>query len=283
MHSDLIYQPAAAQAAAIRQGEISSEQLADSSLERIREVNPQLNAVVQLVAEQALDDARQADDEQKHGHLRGSLHGVPMTIKDSFDTAGVVTTWGMSSRIAHRPAEDAAVVARLKLAGAILLGKTNTPELTLSYSTQNPIYGRTNNPYAVDRSPGGSSGGAAAIVAAGGSAFDIGSDTGGSIRLPAHFCGICGIRPTSGRVPRTGHAIPPGGPLDALTQVGPLARSVEDLALILPIIAGPDGVDTWTQPVPLGSMEGIPLPGRRVAYFSDNGICTPAAEVREAC
>jgi amidase len=205
-----------------------------------------------------------------------------MTIKDSFDTAGVVSTWGTPGRVNTVPDRDATVVARLKAAGAILLGKTNTPEFTLSFETNNPIYGRTNNPYDFSRTSGGSSGGAAAIVAAGGSPFDIGTDTGGSIRLPSHFCGIAGIRPTSGRVPRTGHAIPPGGLVDLLTQVGPMARFVEDLALILPVIAGPDGQDPAIAPVPLGEPEAVQLSGRRAVFYTDNGILTPTPAIEEA-
>lgn len=279
---DWIYRTVVQQAEAIRRGELSSAELVEASINRIRSVNPGLNAVVQLDADRAMDEAHLADAERERGQLWGPLHGVPMTIKDSLDTARVITTWGTAGRRALVPQVDATVVARLKAAGAILLGKTNTPELTLSFSTDNKVYGRTNNPYDLDRTPGGSSGGAAAIVASGGSAFDIGSDTGGSIRLPAHFCGVCGIRPTSGRVPRTGHAIPPGGPLDALTQIGPLARSVGDLALILPIIAGPDNTDAWVVPVPMGRIQELTLKGRRLAFFTDNGISSPVAEVEQA-
>jgi amidase len=269
-------------AEAIRRGDLSSQDLVRACLQRIGEVNPKLNAVVQVTADQAMADAQSADEEWKEGHLRGPLHGIPMTIKDSIDTAGVISTWGTMGRQDYIPKEDATVVSRLKEAGAILLGKSNSPELTLSYATDNKVYGRTNNPYDLDRTPGGSSGGAAAIVAAGGSPFDIGSDTGGSIRLPAHFCGITGLRPTSGRIPRTGHAIPPGGVFDNLSQLGPLARFVEDLALILPIISGPDGKDTWIQPVPFGDPDHVTLEGMRVAFFTDNGICSPTKEVMEA-
>src|SRR6266567_7812846 len=223
--------------------------------------------------------ARAADAALARGQLLGPLHGVPMTIKDSLDTAGVITTGGTQGRATFVPEQDATVVARLRAAGAILLGKTNTPELTLSGETDNLVYGRTNNPYDVSRTPGGSSGGAGAILAAGGSALDIGSDTGGSIRLPAHFCGIAGIKPTSGRVPRTGHIVPFGmGAVDALTQLGPMARYVEDLSLILPIIAGVDWRDPAIIPMPLGDPRAVSMTGLRVAMYTDNGTMSPTPE-----
>lgn len=266
----------------IRFKEISSEQVVRSYLERIASVNPRLNAVVHITADSAIAAARRADRLLARGEIAGPLHGVPMTIKDAFDTAGVVSTWGTRGRTGFVPAEDATVVKRVKAAGAILLGKTNTPELTLSFETDNPIHGRTSNPYDLGRMPGGSSGGAAAIIAAGGSPFDIGSDTGGSIRLPAHFCGIAGIKPTSGRVPRTGLCIPPGGLLDFLTHVGPMARYVEDLMLILPIIAGPDGRDTSIAPIAVGDEQQIQPEGLRAAYHTDNGIAAATPETAAA-
>ncbi len=280
--SELLYVSAAALAKAIRAKEVSSREVVEACLERIGQVNPKLNAVVQIDAESALFQARRADDELEQGHLRGPLHGVPMTIKDSLDTAGMVTTAGTRGRMGFVPSEDATVVRRLRAAGAILMGKTNTPELTLAYETDNLVYGRTNNPYNLSRTSGGSSGGAAAIVAAGGSPFDIGSDTGGSIRLPAHFCGITGIRPTSGRVPRTGHTPPPGGPMDALTQIGPLARYVEDLIMILPIIAGVDWRDLAIAPMDLQDPGDVDLAGLRIAFHTDNGIATPTPEISAA-
>jgi amidase len=228
-------------------------------------------------------EALAADQALARGELRGPLHGVPITIKDSLDTAGVISTGGTQGRAAYKPQQDATVVARLRAAGAILLGKTNTPELTLSGETDNLVYGRTNNPYDVSRTPGGSSGGAGAIIAAGGSALDIGSDTGGSIRLPAHFCGIAGIKPTSGRVPRTGHIVPFAmGAVDALTQLGPMARSVEDLLLVLPIIAGVDWRDPAIVPMLLGEPRAVSLRGLRVAVHTDNGIMAPTPETAAA-
>jgi len=191
-------------ARAIRAKQASSREVVAACIARIERVNPGLNAVVATRFEAALDDADAADAATARGVSVGPLHGVPVTIKDSFDTADLVSTWGTPGRRAFVPPVDATVVARLRAAGAILLGKTNTPEFTLGFETVNPVYGRTNNPYDRARTPGGSSGGAAAIVAAGGVPLEIGSDTGGSIRLPAHFCGIAGIRPTAARVSRAG-------------------------------------------------------------------------------
>ncbi len=279
---ELIYASAAALAQAIRAKEVSSEEVVNAYLQRIEAVNPQLNAVVQLTADAAQKQARVADAALAHGDIQGPLHGVPMTIKDSFDTADVISTGGTKGRASFIPTQDATVVARLRRAGAILLGKTNTPELTLAFETDNLIYGRTNNPYNLSRTPGGSSGGAAAIIAAGGSPLDIGSDFGGSIRLPSHFCGIAGIKPTSGRVPRTGHIISfDMGALDALQQIGPMARFVEDLVLTLPIIAGVDWHDPAIVPMPLGDPKTIALKGLRVAFHTDNGIVSPTPETAE--
>jgi amidase len=275
---DIIYASTTTLAQAIHTKSLSSEEVVNAFLHRIDTVNPQLNAVVELTADAALAHARAADAALARGEIYGPLHGVPMTIKDNLDTAGVISTGGTQGRASFVPEQDATVVARLRAAGAILLGKTNTPELTLAYETDNLIHGRTSNPYDLARTSGGSSGGAAAIIAAGGSPFDIGSDTGGSIRLPSHFCGIAGIRPTSGRVPRTGHILPPAGALDALTQLGPMARFVEDLILILPIIAGVDWRDPAIVPMPLGDPNAIMLNQLRVAAHTDNGIMTPTAE-----
>jgi amidase len=272
MHA-VIYASATALARAIRAKEISSAEVVHACLERIEAVNPTLNAVVQVRADAARAEAQAADAALARGQITGPLHGVPMTIKDSLDTAGVITTGGTTGRATYMPTQDATVVARLRMAGAIVLGKTNTPELTLSGETDNLVYGRTNNPYDLTRTPGGSSGGAGAIIAAGGSPLDIGSDTRGSIRLPAHFNGIAGIKPTSGRVPRTGHLVPWGlGAVDALTQLGPLARYVEDLVLTLPIIAGVDWSDPAIVPMPLGDPQAVTLKGLRVALYTYNGI-----------
>jgi amidase len=267
-------------AAALRRGELSSETVTRSYLDRLEAVNPRLNAVVQLRRDAALRDARAADAVPKE--QRGLLHGVPMTIKDSLDTASLVTTGGTKGRSAYVPAEDATVVKRVRAAGAIVMGKTNTPDLTLAFETTNLVYGRTNNPFDLERTPGGSSGGAAAIVAAGGSPCELGSDTGGSIRLPSHFCGIAGLKPTAGRVPRTGHIVDFRGVSQGLTHIGPLARGVDDLALIFGIIAGPDGIDPQVVPAPLHDLGAVKIGGLRVAHFTKLSPLEPTAETAAA-
>ena len=279
--SEAIYWSACRIAAEIRAGNLSSREIVDACLERIEQVNPKINAVVRLVAERARKEADALDRLAASGRFRGPLHGVPITIKDSLDSEGIVSTGGTMGRKDFIPRQDAPVVARLRDAGAVLLGKTNTPELTLSGETSNLIYGRTLNPYDPERSPGGSSGGSAAIVACGGSALELGSDTGGSIREPAHFCGITGIKPTSGRTPRSGHIVPyGGGVMDSLTQIGPMARYVEDLVLALPIICGPDGRDPAVVPVAFGDPAGVDLSKLRIAWYADNGILAAADDIQ---
>ncbi|HEX9964815.1 MAG TPA: amidase [Allosphingosinicella sp.] len=260
-------------AQAVGRGEIAAEALIEAHLARIDAVNPRLNAVVQLDRDQALELARAVDLRRASGASLPPLAGVPFTVKDSFDTAGIVSTAGTLGRRDHRPERDATVVKRLREAGAILLGKSNTPELTLSFETDNLIYGRTNNPYDLDRTPGGSSGGAAAIVASGGSAFDVGSDTSGSLRVPAHFCGVAALKPTAGSVPRTGNIIAD----DERTQIGPIARRVEDLALILPILEGPDGIDPMAS---LGRDRRPAAKAGRVALFTSDGLAEPNEATR---
>ena len=277
---NIIYASAKSMAQAVRDKEVSAVELVDVHLARINEVNPALNAVVQLAAERARAEASEADAALARGESVGALHGVPFTLKDSIDTEGVITTGGTLGRSEYVPDTDATVTARLRAAGGILLGKTNTPELTYAGETDNLVYGRTNNPFDVSRAPGGSSGGAGAIVCCGGAAFDIGSDTGGSVRGPAHYCGITGIKPNSGRVPRTGHIVPHSfGAVDSLTQNGPMARYVEDLALILPIISGPDWNDPAIVPVPIGDPADVDIGGLRVCFYTDNGLRTPTAEI----
>lgn len=277
---DLLFSSAVSISKAIRSGQVSSLDMVKACIARIEEVNPRINAVVTLAADQALHEAKKADAELARGHCRGLLHGVPMTIKDSFDTAGVLSTAGTEGRKTFVPKHDATVVARLRAAGAILLGKSNTPELTMSYDTRNLLFGFTKNPYDLSKSPGGSSGGAAAIVAAGGVPFDMGSDTGGSIRVPSCFCGAAGIKPTTGRMALTGHIIRTGqGIGDPLTQVGPIARYVDDLFPLLRETAGPDGRDPAVVPMPLRNPGDVRIGDLRVAFHTDNGIKAASEDV----
>lgn len=280
---DLPFTSALNMAAMIREKRISAKQLLRIHLDRIATVNPQLNAVVLLAEERAMVEAEEADRLTARGISRGPLHGVPFTIKDSFETAGLVSTGGTMGRREFIPGRDATVVARLREAGGILMGKTNTPEFTLSGITDNLIYGKTINPHKPNHSPGGSSGGAGAIIAAGGSPFDIGTDFGGSIRGPSHLCGISGIKPTAFRAPRTGHIVDYGGIFDSYQQPGPMARYVEDLYLILKIISGPDRFDAGIIPMPLYDPANVDFRSLRVAWFVNNGSETePTPETADA-
>jgi amidase len=279
---EIIYASASELARAIRRGEVSSAEVVEAHLSHIEQVNPRLNAVVHLTADAARRRAREADEARGRGEEWGPLHGVPVTIKDAFETAGVVSAGGTGGRAAYVPEEDAAGVARLKAAGAVVLGKTNVPEISLAFESDNLVYGRTHNPYDLTRTPGGSSGGEGAAVASGMSPLGLGSDAGGSIRVPAHFCGVAGLKPTSGRTPRTGHFPPMGGLLDSIWQIGPLARRVEDLALALPLLCGTDWRDPTVAPVPLGDHREVGLKGLRVALHTDNGIVAPTEDIAAA-
>lgn len=278
----LHFSSATALARAIRTRRLSAESVTAAFLARIRDVNPAIHAVIQVQWDAAMAHARAADTEVKRGRPLGALHGVPVTIKDSLDTAGIISTAGTTGRAQFVPPRDAAVVARLKAAGAIILGKSNTPELTLHGYSENLIYPRTNNPYDLRRSPMGSSGGAAAIVAAGGAAFDIGSDTGGSVRIPAHVNGVCGLIPTAGRVARTGHIISFDTFDQALTTLGPVARYVDDLETVLRVIAGSDGVDPFAFDLPIGDSRRIDVGRLNAVFYVDNGVATPVASIGAA-
>jgi len=275
---ELIYASATALAKAIRAKEVSAVEVMEAYLRRIEAVNPKLNAVVQLPVDMAYTEAQAADTALARGELKGPLHGVPFTVKDNIDTAGVLCTVGTTGRASFVPTQDATIVARMRTAGAIMLGKTNLPELGLATETDNLVYGRTNNPYDLSRTPGGSSGGEGAIIAAGGSPCGLGNDLGGSIRIPAHFCGIAGLKPTSGRLPKTGIAFGHGGAFENMWQHGPLARSVEDLHLILSLVTGPDGRDPSVAPAPLRDSRTLELNKLRVAFYTDNGIYAPTVE-----
>src|SRR5262245_40869611 len=287
-NDEVIFLSAKRLAQMVREKRISAMELTKAYIDRINAVNPKINAVVQNCFERALREARDLDVMQAQGRMKGPLHGVPMTIKDSIDTEGVVTTGGTVGRMNYVPEKDATVVARLRAAGAVLLGKTNTPEYTLARggvtgisTTANLIYGISRNPYDLKRSTSGSSGGAGAIVAAGGAGFDIGSDWGGSIRGPAHNNGIAGIKPTMGCVPRTGHIVDFGGVYDSWQQLGPLARRVEDLGFILPIIAGPDFRDAAIIPMPWKDPSTVQVSKLRVAFYVENGVAETSTETND--
>jgi amidase len=262
-----------AQARLIRSGDVSAGELIEGHLRRIAQVNPCLNAVAEVLEETARRSAAQVDRERAQGNPLRALAGVPFSIKDSIEVEGTVCTAGTLGRKSAAPSiRDATVVARLRAAGAIPIARTNLPDLLFAFESDNLIRGRTNNPYDFSRTSGGSSGGEAALIAAGGSPFGLGSDCAGSVRLPAHFCGIASIKPTSGRLPRTGHVPPAGGWIESLWQIGPLARRVEDLASMLSLLAAPDAQDHTVVGMPVGDPAEMRLKDLRIAFFTDNGI-----------
>lgn len=268
--------PAHAIAGAVRRGEVTAVAVVEAHLGRVAEVNPILHAVVDLAADEALAAAGAADRALQDGRRVGPLHGVPFTVKDWIEVAGRRCTAGMLEYIDHKPVRDATVVRRMRDAGAIFLGKTNP-------MTGNPVFGITENPYRLGHSPAGSSSGEAAIIAACGSPLGLGSDSGGSIRQPAHVCGIAGLKPTAGRVPLTGHLPFICALSDPRTTIGPLARTVADLALALPVISGPDWRDASVVPMPLFDPSDVRIPGLRVAcYTTHPGGAHPDADMVRA-
>jgi amidase len=278
---ELMYQSASRMAQAIRSKQVSSAELVEAHLQRIDQVNSALNAVVYTLADRAREEARAADAAIARGDATGPLHGVPTTIKEAWECAGVPCTGGTLGRKGFIGARDSTVVARLRAAGAIPVGLTNTPEFSMAFESDNLVYGRSNNPYDLSRTPGGSGGGGAAIIAAGGSPWEIGADLGGSIRLPAHFSGIAGIKPTVGRVPMTGYFPPSVGMIQLFCSAGPMARHVEDLALTLKFLSGPDGIDTMCAPVPLGDPSAVDVCKLRIAFHTDNGILAASPETAD--
>ncbi len=273
---ELIFESACKLAQLIRSKEVSPVELVEAHIRRIEEVNPRLNAFVTTTFERAMDEARAA--EQKIGRMSGTrpLLGVPVSIKDTIDTAGIRTVAGTRLREAFVPETDAPVVERLKRAGAIILGKTNVPECAMDYRSENPVFGATRNPWNTDHVPGGSSGGEGAAIASGCSAAGIGSDLGGSIRVPSHFCGITGLKPTPGRIPGTGHFPASIGPFALGCSLGPMARRVEDLALMLKVLAGFDPSDPASVPMPFQHPPSAHSERderwRRVMFYTDDRI-----------
>ena len=274
-------------ASAIRVGEVSCREVVEALLDRITRYNPSLNAIVTLDEVGARARADLADAALARGEVWGPLHGVPVTFKDVFETAGMRTTSSHKPLASYVPEQDATVVARLRTAGAIVLGKTNMPELAGDSQSDSPLFGRANNPWDLRRTPGGSSGGEAAAVAAGLSLLGSGSDIGGSLRLPAHFCGVYALKPTDHRVSNAGHIPPLPGSVNTvrcLAVNGPIARDPGDLGLWLSLVAGPDGRDATVPPVPVLGPELVPRPlaGLRIAWTDDVGGIPVTADTREA-
>lgn len=281
---DLVFSPAFALAGAIRRKEVSALQVLEAHLAHIAKHNPALNAIVTLDTDGARRRAAEADVALARGEVWGPLHGVPVTVKDAFETAQLRTTASSRRLARYVPTRDAAVVTRLRIAGAVVLGKTNMPYLGRGFQCASPVFGRANNPWHVGRTPGGSAGGGAAAVAAGLSPLEVSSDIGGSIRIPAHFCGVFGLKPTEGRISTTGH-IPemPGRPrtIRHMLAVGALARSVPDLRLALGVLAGSDP----RQPAGDASSEGAPAPALRncrLAWTDSLGGLPVSADTRRA-
>lgn len=286
--SEITRTGAAELARAIAAGELSSSEAVAAHIDRIEEVDPRLNAVVVPRFEEARHEAAEADaklvEARRSGAAPGPLHGVPITVKESFHLAGTPSTGGVPARRSHRAARDAPLVALLREAGAVVLGKTNVPELLLYLEADNPLYGRTLHPEREDRAPGGSSGGEGAIVAAGGSPLGLGTDLGGSVRIPAHVCGIHGLKPTSGRLTMAGtfDATLFPGQRAVLGVPGPLARRVEDLTLAMEVLLadGRRSVDSRFPWASLGDPAAVRAEGLRVAWYEDDEYLRPAPALR---
>ncbi len=280
--SDLTFLSAGSMADQIRRRKISPVELLEAHLKQIEKLNLKLNAFVQLDAERSLRAARDAETIVLQEKELGPLHGVPISIKSSFEVAGLRCESGTRLRAGFVAAQDAPLVARLRAAGAVVLGVTNTPELLMAWETDNLLYGRTNNPWDLERTPGGSSGGEAAAIASGMSAGGVGSDGGGSIRVPAHFSGICGLKPTPGRIPATGHFPVSAGPFALIGVVGPMARTVADLKVLFEVMQGPDVGDTCAAPVPLRWPSHAETRKLRIGYFEDDERTLVTSETRLA-
>lgn len=266
---------------AIAQGTITAREAVEAHIARIERVNTALNAVVVRRYDDARAEANAIDRRRAAGETLPPLAGVPITVKECLDLAGTASTFGIPNRAAAKVMSDNRYVARLREAGAIVVAKTNVSQLLIFTETDNPVFGRTNNPWNVERSSGGSSGGEGAIIAAGGSALGLGTDIGGSVRIPAVFCGISSLRPTAGRCPDTGRGSVPAGQQAVVSQVGPLARNVDDLALALSLINGAHGLDHEAV-VALGDTNAVDIKQLRVGVMADDGAMTPSPAIQRA-
>jgi len=269
-------------AAQICRKELSPVEVARIHLDRIERLNPKLNAFVDCRPEAVLAQAREAEKTILRGDEIGPLHGVPLSIKSSIDVAGHRCEAGTRLRAGRLATEDAPLVTRLRDAGAVILGVTNAPELLMAWETDNLLYGRTNNPWDLTRTAGGSSGGEAAAIAAGLSAGGVGSDGGGSIREPAHFCGICGLKPTPGRIPSTGHYPKAGGPFALIGVVGPMARTIKDVQTLFEVMVGWDDGDPSAAPVDVRKVNDAKIRASSIGCFEDDGRTPVTGETRSA-
>ena len=277
--NELVLRSASQQLAMLRAGEISVVELAEAHIRQIERLDPQLNAFADFDADRVRTEARRLESMR---NARGALHGLPVSVKSSIATAGYRCEIGSLLQKGDVPLEDAVVVARLRAAGALILGTTNCPEFLMAYETANLLHGRTRNPWDLERSPGGSSGGESAAIAAGLSAAGLGSDSGGSVRVPAHFTGICSLKPTPGRIPGTGHLPPCVGPFSILGAIGPMARTIEDVSLMFQALSGQDATDPISPPVGLRELRLEDLRGSAIGYFEDDGLVPVTAETRQA-
>jgi Asp-tRNA(Asn)/Glu-tRNA(Gln) amidotransferase A subunit family amidase len=268
--------------AGIRSKKISPVELVDALLERAANCEAQLNSFVHLDADGARLQALSAEAAAQRGDTLGPLHGVPITVKSSLDAAGWPCPAGSLLRKEYVPQDDAPLLARLKAAGAIVLGNTNTPEFLMAYECNNLLTGKTSNPWDLSRTAGGSSGGEAAAIASGCSVGGVGSDGGGSIRVPAHFCGVCGLKPTPGRIPSTGHFPPGAGALSWVGVVGPMARTIADVRALFAVMVGPDPGDALSAPVPLKSEEPEQRRGLRVGLLESEALGKASSETQTA-
>src|SRR5947208_4257903 len=283
--ADLDFASALEAARAIRRGDVSSVELTTRMLDRIALHNKHLNAIATLAADGALARARAADEARARGEWWGPFHGVPCTVKDTFEVTGVATTAGSATLKNHIPERDAVVVLRLRRAGPVVLGKTNVPLWASDWQSYNEVFGASNNPWNLARTPGGSTGGGAAALAAGLTYLEPGSDIGGSIRVPAHFCGVYGHKPTQGVVPLRGHIPPPPGtppsPPSLLAVAGPLARSAADLRAALEVLGGPDEEDARAFRWSLPPARGTRLADYRIGFVLDDPACRVSSDVGE--
>ncbi|MGA3135727.1 MAG: amidase [Terracidiphilus sp.] len=277
--SDLVLEPATRQLELLRSGEISVVELAEAHLEKIARLNPELNVFADFDAERVRERARK-HDEWRGTRSRRPLFGLPVTVKSSIATRGFKCEIGSRLHEGEVPRKDAVVVARLRAAGALILGTTNCPEFLMAYETVNLLHGRTRNPWDLERTPGGSSGGEAAAIAAGLSAGGLGSDSGGSVRVPAHFTGICSLKPTPGRIPGRGHLPPCVGPFAILGSIGPMARTMADVALLFRTLSGQDPLDPVSPPLALREPGLAELRSNRIGYFEDDGLVPVTPETR---